>query len=1819
MYRTCFFVCFFFIISHLTLQGDSNLPLTNTDGGSPTIVNNCVSVISGDYIEASCDLYLKGPEPLVFERFYSSSDKDNEDLFYGWRHNHESSIHSTFPPQTNEISALYTNKQGKASTYYGLCVGTKTHVLKYQEPERKGFTNIGSRSISGRSHVKNNRVEYRGDGGLLVVKDGNGTQSYFGKSNLIGGDQGRVFYKLFKEQNSNGNIFAYEYKNGLLNFIKAMDSTTKVWYSWIKLNHLPKKELDRNLSFELESNDGRKVVYKLKKFEKDRFRKERYRIKEVIKPDAPYEKYEYIERSGSNGLQISKKRKPGNRFLGIEYYEEGRNSFNANKVSKLFSPVGFDDKPVMTHEFSYDGNKNRAGEIAKAVTYVFDAKRHLTKYWQTKDLRIDCIEKYQGTKNYQIYSKENFVWSDQGSLNCHYIQDQNNVIQAARVFKYDTHGNILKDSFYGNLQGGPTKITLDEHKYPRQEGCNSWTIEYRYSQDGRNLLLEEIEPNGKSTEYSYHADKDLVASKLILDHGQIKIREFYSYDNYALINCLIRDDGVTRDLNDLNGVTTRKITRTINQNEIPVGLPVQVDEYYLDPLNGSENLFKRVKNYYSTQGYLFHRETYDRHAALKYIEHFEYDKFGNVISEKNPLQKQTAKLYNKNNELVLERNVEAGSEKRYEYDFSGRVIAVKELYDNGSIFVTSNIYDHLNCLVATIDPFGQQTNYEFDEFGRLTKTIAPTYIDPMGNSHTYSVSKGYDIFGNVIESVDQAGHKTTTSYTSRGKPTLITYPGGSKEIFEFNDDGTLKRSIGKNGLITQYTHDCFGRLLKKELYSHEGFLSATSSTYNSFHKLTDTDAMGVTTYFSYTYSGLIESVLKNESLTEYEYDELQRPYQTKEWVNKTSYNLKTNTFDFLNRVTEEKVQDETGKILRLVQFVYDAAGNKIEVIEHSKAGLLVTKISFDFQGRPVKTIDAEGHVTRISYNANCFNKHGQRVLETKTEDALGIQTYVCMNIFGSPETIYKKNTLGELLSKKEIGYAATGNIAFTLETAMRPNQPIREILTKWTYNEQDCLKSLTEASGTLQQKVSHYYYNEVGEKIRTIKPEGQEIWFSYDALGHLRTFRGSDNSFSYLYEYDRNGNLTKSIDLVNNQTTFRVYDKDRMIKEVIGNGLEVSYAYDFIGRPINVTLPDRSTIAYEYNPLNLKKVTRHSKDKNELFSHAYVDYDLGGHLLEEESNIGKIHYQYNLNGQLIEIDSDLFSESMRYDACRNLISLEIKKTSQNTVSKFSYDDLYQLKSEKGLVNQEYIHDSLNNCVEKDGNSQDTNALNQLLKTFNQTFTYDGNGNRISDQTKNYKYDVLDRLTSVSTETEDIYYSYDSFNRRLSKSKKNKFGKLIESTSYLYFGQNEVGSCDKKGNLKEFRTLGTGKGAEIGATVGIEIGNELYFINHDHNGNIISLMDKTSKIVESYRYSAFGEEIVYDANNEKVEISTIGNPWRFSSKRVDKETGFLNFGRRYYDCKTATWMSPDPIGFEAGPNFYAYVMNNPLNNSDLYGLECVYCGGKCRYDSNRDYRCTNCGRINVRDGVSKSIQKSASYYAQKFKSSTIEFMNNLTSLQLIYYDDDFENGCKPSLNVDLARFNKTILPNAGIGYNNGIFNQLKNAISTVLNLSDLSGGYHIELSFNQTHGLKDIWECCKNHCFISTAPVRNLHETWNNYFKNAPKDGQWLQLCHSQGAIHVRNALMDYPPELRNRIHLVAIAPASFTPKGLCGSVKHYVSERDFVPLFDFFGRLACRDTTITLKPDKDAPWFDHSISSPTYKDVIQQNIRDFIINYGGVK
>ena len=123
------------------------------------------------------------------------------------------------------------------------------------------------------------------------------------------------------------------------------------------------------------------------------------------------------------------------------------------------------------------------------------------------------------------------------------------------------------------------------------------------------------------------------------------------------------------------------------------------------------------------------------------------------------------------------------------------------------------------------------------------------------------------------------------------------------------------------------------------------------------------------------------------------------------------------------------------------------------------------------------------------------------------------------------------------------------------------------------------------------------------------------------------------------------------------------------------------------------------------------------------------------------------------------------------------------------------------------------------------------------------------------------------------------------------------------------------------------------------SIAFELNGKAVFPFYDLLGNVSALFSSKGTILESYRYSAYGQEEIFDENNNKIDKSILHNPWRYAGKSKDEETNLVFFGYRYYDTSICRWISKDPLEGTDGLNDYVYVKNNPLKYIDPLGLSC----------------------------------------------------------------------------------------------------------------------------------------------------------------------------------------------------------------------------------------------------------------------------------------
>ncbi len=1581
LHRHVFIVALFCFFA-VAMQGEEPtniLPHAEVSGDSSTLVAGCVNVITGSYSDAQLDFVLVGPEALPFQRFYCSADWKGGSFRDGWNHNyayegkidHENGKYwYARIPENSGGSMLYFshNKvkvwgEKKEHVRYDDFIQFDTNKVKFL----KGLTNIGHGAIGARTNLRNQTADWRPNQEQFVVHQPDGTTRFYKVKKK------EHTPKITHEKRPSGNQIHYQYNNNELSKVTALDATGKVTFGSLSFTHTNWKESFPVLT--VTGSDGQNVRYT---FHKSKRRKEkegdwRFYVYHVNRSTGPPEEYKYSSPDKLHNEQIIQKSRPEGRIQQIQYYQPGDNyvgdilvkcsddpekDTRPGKVSLLKAPMGHDATLHITHRFLYNHgpSHNNFKEYTSGIVDVLDAVNHKVRYCFSGKDRITAIERYTGQNVPKKYSTEKFYWGSHRDQECNLttkaLLDANGVARSCRYLEYDQHHNVIAEHIVGNLRGkNPAGPALDDLGIPHYNGGDRYTIQRSYyPPQAFNLLKSELLPNGRLTEYRYWGSTPKLQAKLVSHNGHTIARQFHEYDQFGSPLKTIVDDGEAATSNELLGVTVRRITYLTPRVQTPcMGLPEVIAEHYYDTHTRTEHHLSEVANIYSREGRLTDQHHLDADDLLRYSLHWEYDPMGNVTLERNAIGQITQRWFDPNGNKIKEQGPCELYHTEYAYDYSNRLVSEKKVCTDGQCYSQSYRYDLLGNRIASIDIFGNETNYEYDEFHRLVRTTLPPTVDANGNLVRLKTHRNYDIAGNVIAETDVMGNVTRKEFNIRGQPTSIQYPDGTSEHFEYYLDGSLKCKTAQNGTSTHFHYDVLGNVIRKETFSSaQELLSTTTATYRGALLLSETDANGNSTHHAYDAAGRPIKVTTEIGWSRFEYDSLGRKCKTIQWIGPSEDDVQVSyvEYDLLNRVVEERLEDRAGTVFDRSLYEYDSAGHRCAVTTFSDLGPCTTRTFYDGMGKVYKIIDAEGNETIIHDDYSHLNAHGQKVLCTTTIDPLGNATIATSDTLGRIVSIVRKDVMGQEIACATQQFDGNGRLIRRVDTIKGANAPDRNLITERQYDSVGHLVGLYEAVGTPKARRTLYTYNKAGEKEFEFLADGVTLHYEYDSQGRLACYSSSDQTVHYRYTYDANNNVLAVVDEVQGTTTLRSYDcANRLTQEILGNGLKVRYQYDGIGRMTRMGLPDESGVTYTYNAAHLEEVSRIDPTAQKLYSHAYLTHDASGHVTASQliKNAGDITYTRDKLSRLHQMKSLHFQEDIPldgYDAVGNLLTKHRRDIFGENTCRYAYDDLYQLVREEGMSNHAYAYDSLNNRLSKDDAHCEIDEINQLLRQGDDTYTYDARGNRTAHSAIQYAYDALGRLTEVRREEGRWSYQYDAFNRRISKTRFSLSDEILSVERYLYSGHLELGAFEENGILLQFRMLGKGLGAEIGAAVAIEIGNELFAPLHDHQGSVVALLDPASgNPVEVYRYTAFGEENCFVKGSTGDWTHTLSiNPWRFSSKRYDPESGLINFGRRYFDPKVGRWATPDPKGYDEGPNLYAYLCNRPLTFYDLYGLQ-----------------------------------------------------------------------------------------------------------------------------------------------------------------------------------------------------------------------------------------------------------------------------------------
>lgn len=841
-----------------------------------------------------------------------------------------------------------------------------------------------------------------------------------------------------------------------------------------------------------------------------------------------------------------------------------------------------------------------------------------------------------------------------------------------------------------------------------------------------------------------------------------------------------------------------------------------------------------------------------------------------------------------------------------------------------------------------------------DTLGRVTKFIYETSkgrnvvqqiegLCSCGGSQVQTWA--YDSQLNVTSMTDALGHTTSYTYDANGNRLTETDATGTV-TYTYNGFGQMLTSTNQMNGVTTNTYDTAGNLLT----TTNALNNSTTFTYNARGQmLTATDARGKVTNFTYdSVANLTQRRDANNIITFFFYNARSRLTKVRDGLSRSTLFA----YDPAGRINKVTHPD-----LSFVRFTYDLAGRRTVVTDERGNP---TTYAYDAAYRVTSVTDAANQATSFGYDAMSN--------QTRMTDALSRVTDYEYDDFNRLKKItHPPAEAGATRLFETIGYDDNGNVTSRTDIAGR--------VTSYAYDNVNRLTSTTDAAN----KTTTFGYDALSRVTSLTDVINQQYQFDYDALGRQTQITRGDVSMSYAY--DAVGNRTQRTDY---------------------NGVVTNYSYDNLNRLTTITYPSR-TVTYAYDPLdNLTRATNENGSVYIGYDNRYrvgsvsdpffygisYNYDAAGNRTKLKVNGATYATSiYDSVNRLTNLsDSANLNFTYNYDSANRLTS----RTAPNGVtSSYSYDGLDRLTSlmhtagattlsgnlytynnannisswTTATTQKAYMYDAvdrLTNVANYEMPAENYNydgvgnrtashlsasysyqPFNKLTSTANANYVYDNNGNLMSKTdasgTTTYMFNEENQLTQVSLPSGlSVNYKYDGLGRRIQRTTS-----AGANERYVYDGQDAL--VDLNANWSVATTYFNGPGIDdklrqSSGTTGVS-----YFLT-DHLSSTSALTDISGNVIEQLAYDSFGNS----AGSSRTRYG-------YTGRERDSDTGMLYYRARFYDPEAGRFISEDPIQFDGGWNFYAYVVNNPINLRDPLGLK--QCKKKCGVKVGPEYYVT----------------------------------------------------------------------------------------------------------------------------------------------------------------------------------------------------------------------------------------------------------------------
>ncbi|MGQ1540814.1 RHS repeat-associated core domain-containing protein [Acinetobacter baumannii] len=880
------------------------------------------------------------------------------------------------------------------------------------------------------------------------------------------------------------------------------------------------------------------------------------------------------------------------------------------------------------------------------------------------------------------------------------------------------------------------------------------------------------------------------------------------------------------------------------------------------------------------------------------LARYDYDTQGNLIKAID--QNGHTRTYEYNDFHQLTRYTDRtgrGQNIRYE-STDAKAKAVEEWADDGSFHTKLKWHPRLR-QVAVYDAYDVPTYYYFDLNGFTYRTRLAD-----GRESWYS----RDGQKRITRQIDFEGRETQQEYNDQDQLVKIVQPNGGIIRFAYNEQGNLVEIKDPEGSIWKREYDENGNLSK------------------------EINPLGHITQYKYNNDNqLVEVIDAKGGVKKIQYNELGQ------MISYTDCSGKSSTWEYDEDGALTAQQTANNKV---VQYFYSTKGRdkgQLQSIIYPDG--LKEYFEHDEEGRLLKHIDTKGLVTEYKYNqvglleqridanrysiAYQWDKQGriQKLInQNQAEYLFGYNPYgylIREQAFDGEEKHYSYNENGRLFQIRQpniltqFDYYADGQIASKSFTHLHTGQKQTE---QFDYNLNS---QLSRASNEVSQ--IDFYRNGLGQlvrehqhyKIPELKPLTAVLHYEYDELGNLiKTIRPDGHTLNHLVY--GSGHIY-AIGLNNQEVaSFQRDDLHRETTRLLANGLIQTKQYNDVGLLSSQLIqPEQETQNY----LQYQAHRHYQYDQNYLLSQV------------EDSRLGRLNYQYDPIGRLIAAQSLHKTESFNFDPAGNLID------SDSVLSPAQIKNNL-IKSYKGKHYQYDAQGNVTEIIQAGKNLKLTwDNQNRLIRSDNNgvvtDYGYDVFGRRLYKKTTNeltlFGWDgdlmIWESFKSAQTSyTKHYIYEPNSFVPLLQAGYKD-FIQLIETPDYQEY-QTKPYSIYKD---PVWNSTTRKKRADV---------EQITFYHCDQVGTPQTMTNTRGECVWEILQDTWGTALEIKAVNQDNPFEQ--NNLRFQGQYYDLETE-LHYNRyRYYEPHSARYVSKDPIGLSGGINTSAYV-SDPTQWIDPRGL------------------------------------------------------------------------------------------------------------------------------------------------------------------------------------------------------------------------------------------------------------------------------------------